>query len=88
MDHSKEIKVSIGLPTFNRAKLLGRAIDSIISQSLGTIGGTVAEKGQKVMSNISVFYPAMGTTIGSGMVIGSFEELIKVGKIKARRKRK
>ena len=61
---------------------------SIISQSLGTIGGTVAEKGQKVMSNISVFYPAMGTTIGSGMVIGSLEELIKVGKIKARRKRK
>ena len=45
MDHSKEIKVSIGLPTFNRAKLLGRAIDSIISQSFSDFELIVVDDG-------------------------------------------
>lgn len=45
MDSNKKVKVSIGLPTYNRAKLLRRAIDSIVSQSFNDFELIVVDDG-------------------------------------------
>lgn len=48
---------------------------SIGSQVLGGIGGDIARKGQAGFYNVSKFAPAMGTIIGSGLVVSSLKGL-------------